>query len=271
MGKHSKTRSPLLPRSRKPMLATALIPMVGVCAAAAAAATDDAQVTAAPAASPTTAAAPEPATAGHPAPARSNTPTSLPTRPAHDLTVAPVRATPPPPMPASVTDGQVPATNYRAYKQAADTIARTEPVCGIDWKLIAGIGKVESHHADNGDVDPSGRLKTPIYGPTLDGSLAGNQVITDTDGGAIDGDPVHDRAVGPMQFIPQTWKKYAADGNGDGIADPQNIYDAALTSARYLCDGGLNLRDIAGQTAAVLRYNNSMTYVDNVLGFARSY
>ncbi|WP_338836579.1 lytic transglycosylase domain-containing protein [Gordonia polyisoprenivorans] len=272
MGKHSKTRSPLLPRSRKPMLATALIPMVGVCAAAAAAATDDAQVTAAPAASPTTAAAPEPATLSHPAPARSNTPTSLPTRPARDLTVAPVRATPPPPpMPVSVTDGQVPAINYRAYKQAADTIARTEPVCGIDWKLIAGIGKVESHHADNGDADPSGRLKTPIYGPTLDGSLAGNQVITDTDGGAIDGDPVHDRAVGPMQFIPQTWKKYAADGNGDGIADPQNIYDAALTTARYLCDGGLNLRDIAGQTAAVLRYNNSMTYVDNVLGFARSY
>ena len=56
-----------------------------------------------------------------------------------------------------------------------------------------------------------------------------------------------------------------------GKADPQNIFDAALTTARYLCDGNLDLRNDASRVTAILRYNNSMTYVDNVLGFARSY
>jgi hypothetical protein len=38
----------------------------------------------------------------------------------------------------------------------------------------------------------------------LDGS-AGRQEILDTDGGLYDNDLVYDRAVGPMQSIPQTW------------------------------------------------------------------
>ncbi len=74
-----------------------------------------------------------------------------------------------------------------------------------------------------------------------------------------------------MQFLPSTWKAYAADGNGDGKSDPQNIFDAALTTARYLCDDNLDLRNPASLTTAILRYNNSMEYVNNVLGFARSY
>ena len=73
-----------------------------------------------------------------------------------------------------------------------------------------------------------GTTVTPILGPVLDGRLAGNEVIRDTDKGAIDGDPTHDRAVGPMQFIPATWAGYASDGNGDGIKDPNNVFDAAL-------------------------------------------
>lgn len=173
--------------------------------------------------------------------------------------------------PASVKNGDVPLVNYRAYTAAATDMAKTAPGCAIPWTVIAGIGKVESHHANNGDVDAKGQLKTPIYGPTLDGSLAGNQVITDTDGGKLDGDAVHDRAVGPMQFLPSTWEHYAADGNGDGKADPQNIFDAALTTARYLCDDKVDMRNPASETTAILRYNNSMDYVGNVLGFARSY
>ncbi|ALG84969.1 lytic transglycosylase domain-containing protein [Gordonia phthalatica] len=174
-------------------------------------------------------------------------------------------------VPASVKSGAVPKINFEAYQAAAAKIAKDEPRCGIDWRLIAGIGKVESHHANFGDADKTGELRTPIYGPTLNGTLAGNQVINDTDGGKLDGDPVYDRAVGPMQFLPSTWNHYAGDGNGDGKSDPQNLFDAALTTAKYLCDEGLNLRTVADQTTAVLRYNNSMEYVSNVLGFARSY
>ena len=45
-----------------------------------------------------------------------------------------------------------------------------------------------------------------------------------------------------MQFIPSTWALYGADGNGDGVADPFNIFDAAAAAAHYLCRAGGNLQ-----------------------------
>jgi hypothetical protein len=77
--------------------------------------------------------------------------------------------------------------------------------------------------------------------------------------------------MGPMQFLPGTWTRYAVDGDGDGIADPQNLFDSTLTAARYLCSGSLNLRDPAQVMAAILRYNNSTAYAQNVLGWAAAY
>ena len=275
MGKHSKPRQSILPRafttSRAPLVGAALVPVVGALTAAAGAGSGHISVgSTEPMAvqSPISEAShqPTPRPTSTPAPAP-GTPIAAPAK----VTATPRLAPPPPPLPASVADGAVPKIAFEAYQRAADAIARSQPTCGIPWRLIAGIGKVESHHANDGDAMPDGTLKNPIFGPTLDGTLAGNQVITDTDGGRLDGDAVHDRAMGPMQFIPSTWEKYAADGNGDGKADPQNLFDAALTTARYLCDGHLDLRNEVAETTAVLRYNNSMEYVSNVLGFARSY
>ena len=77
--------------------------------------------------------------------------------------------------------------------------------------------------------------------------------------------------MGPMQFLPGTWARYASDGDGDGKADVQNLYDATLAAARYLCSGGLNLRDQSQVMTAILRYNNSMAYARNVLGWAAAY
>ena len=74
-----------------------------------------------------------------------------------------------------------------------------------------------------------------------------------------------------MQFLPGTWARYASDGDGDGVADPQNIFDSTLAAARYLCSGGLNLRDQSQVMTAILRYNNSMPYAQNVLGWAAAY
>ena len=54
-------------------------------------------------------------------------------------------------------------------------------------------------------------------------------------------------------------------------ADPQNLYDATLAAARYLCSGGLNLRDQSQVLSSILRYNNSMPYAQNVLGWAAAY
>ncbi|MFI6366407.1 lytic transglycosylase domain-containing protein [Nocardia sp. NPDC050630] len=175
--------------------------------------------------------------------------------------------------PAALPSGPlgIPGVAVAAYQNAENILAAENPVCGMPWSLLAGIGRVESTHAFGGKADADGNPLTPVYGPVLDGSLSGNHVIRDTDGGALDGLSGYDRAIGPMQFLPETWKRYGADGNGDGIADPQNLFDAALTAGRYLCDGGLNMRDLTQQTRAILRYNNSMAYVANVMAWAGSY
>ncbi|MFC7448621.1 lytic transglycosylase domain-containing protein [Rhodococcus daqingensis] len=177
------------------------------------------------------------------------------------------------PMPVAVTVSElgIPELVLGAYRLAESTMATEAPGCGVTWHLLAGIGRIESGHAGGGRTDAAGTTVTPILGPTLDGHLAGNNVITDTDGGRLDGNPKHDRAVGPMQFIPGTWARYAADGNGDAVADPNNIFDASLAAARYLCSGGLNLRDSAQEVRAVLRYNNSMAYAANVLAWSAAY
>ena len=175
--------------------------------------------------------------------------------------------------PAALPPGPlgIPGVAVAAYQNAENILAAENPVCGMPWSMLAGIGRVESTHAFGGKADADGNPLTPVYGPVLDGSLAGNHVVRDTDRGALDGLSGYDRAIGPMQFLPETWKRYGADGNGDGIADPQNLFDAALTAGRYLCDGGLNMRDLTQQTRAILRYNNSMAYVANVMAWAGSY
>ena len=55
------------------------------------------------------------------------------------------------------------------------------------------------------------------------------------------------------------------------MADPQNLFDATLAAARYLCSGGMNLRNQSQALTAILRYNNSMAYAQNVLGWAAAY
>nr|WP_084145496.1 lytic murein transglycosylase [Amycolatopsis jejuensis] len=164
----------------------------------------------------------------------------------------------------------IPGSMLKAYHNAADILAREQPGCHVDWALIAAIGRVESNHARGGYVDAHGTTLERILGPVLDGS-GGFAAIRDTDGGRYDGDRVWDRAVGPTQFIPSTWASYASDGNGDGVSDPNNIYDETLASGRYLCSGGLDLSSDAMQRVAVRRYNNSQSYVDTVMGYAAGY
>jgi membrane-bound lytic murein transglycosylase B len=164
----------------------------------------------------------------------------------------------------------IPGSMLKAYKNAADILAKEQPNCHLDWALIASIGRIESNHARGGYVNANGDTLEPILGPVLNGAGA-FAAIADTDGGKYDGDTVWDRAVGPTQFIPSTWRGYASDGNGDGVSNPNNIYDEALATARYLCSGGLDLSTDAGQRIAVRRYNNSQSYVDTVLAWATAY
>lgn len=179
-----------------------------------------------------------------------------------------VSAPPPPIVLNSPGAMRIPAVALAAYRNAEHTMATAAPGCGVSWNLLAGIGRIESQHANGGATDARGTAVTPIYGPALDGTLPGNEVIVQT---VQAGRPMYARAIGPMQFLPGTWSRYASDGDGDGKADPQNVYDASLAAARYLCSGGLNLRNQSQVLTAILRYNNSMAYAQNVMGWAAAY
>ena len=165
----------------------------------------------------------------------------------------------------------IPTVALNAYRVAAARLANADPGCGIDWALLAGIGREESDHGQfAGAVLHADGVSTPrIIGIALNGH--GTALIRDTDHGALDGDTVYDHAVGPMQFIPSTWAEYGTDADGDGRANVFDINDAALTAARYLCAAGGDLRSHAGQVAAVLAYNDSDQYLAQVLALADAY
>jgi hypothetical protein len=164
----------------------------------------------------------------------------------------------------------IPATVLSAYERAAALLSTSEPGCRLPVALLAGIGEVESGQARGGRVDANGTALQPILGPVLDGG-AGTAAIHDTDHGVLDGNTVWDRAVGPMQFIPSTWRSWGADGNGDGIEDPENVYDAALAAGRYLCAHGRDLSNQSGMDSAILSYNDSGRYLQLVLAWVGVY
>ena len=94
----------------------------------------------------------------------------------------------------------------------------------VPWQVLAAINEIETD-----------------YGRNLSVSTAG--------------------AVGWMQFLPSTWKRYAVDANGDGVADPYNPADAVFTAARYLHAAGAS----QNISQAIFAYNHAGWYVQSVL------
>jgi membrane-bound lytic murein transglycosylase B len=164
----------------------------------------------------------------------------------------------------------IPSIVFDAYRRAEAMMAAINPNCHVPWSLLAGIGRIESGHARGGQVDAAGNTLGRIMGPALDGR-PGFASIAASDGGAWTGDPVWEHAVGPMQFLPSTWKRYALNGKGYGAPDPHNIYDATLSAANYLCANAGDLRDPVQQAIAVWHYNPSDSYVRTVLAWAAAY
>lgn len=164
----------------------------------------------------------------------------------------------------------IPERAVIAYAAADLTVAHEQPSCAIGWNTLAGIGWVESRHGSYGgaSLDEGGQVSPPILGPRLDGD--GVAAIADTDGGALDGDAQWDRAMGPLQFIPETWRRWGADGDADGTRDPHHIDDAALAAARYLCRSG-PLTTEASWRDAVFAYNPLTRYIDDVATRANQY
>ena len=173
---------------------------------------------------------------------------------------------------ATVDGVDFPLVALDAYHRAARSIEIEAPDCGVRWWAIAGISRIEGRHGTYGgsSLDERGDTTTRIIGIQLNGTNQ-TQVVPDTDGGALDGDAAYDRAVGPMQFIPGTWARFAADGNGDSVASPFNLYDATLAAARYLCRASGALAEDDALRRAYFSYNHSEAYVENVLRWARLY
>ena len=166
---------------------------------------------------------------------------------------------------------EIPVIALEAYAYAARVAEVENPKCHIAWTTLAGIGQVESHHgtyrgatlAPNGDVSP------PIRGVRLDGTGDNLRIVGEDDGTGADRGVA--RAMGPMQFIPETWRLYGVDAHNDGIASPDNIDDAALSAAGYLCWRGKDLATPRGWISALRAYNNSGVYARAVRDWATAY
>jgi len=174
--------------------------------------------------------------------------------------------------PVDLDRAGIPVRALAGYRKAVVLIDPVDPRCHIDWALLAAIGRVESDHGRFGgnQLDVAGVARPGIIGIALDGAN-GTARITDTDGGLMDRDTVYDRAVGPMQFLPGTWRAVGTDADGDRLKNPQDIADAATAAAIYLCSGHADLSGPAGLRAAIMRYNASDSYVRTVTAIADAY
>jgi membrane-bound lytic murein transglycosylase B len=167
----------------------------------------------------------------------------------------------------------IPAVALRAYADASLTVGVEQPGCRLGWSTLAAIGGIESGHGTHGasTLRQDGTTTVPILGPALDGRPGFAAIRATAQSTAWHGDPTWDHAVGPLQFLPSTWLQWRADGDGDGSDDPNDIDDAALGAARYLCASGADLMGATGWHDAVFSYNHLEQYVADVLGAANRY
>ncbi|HZQ31243.1 MAG TPA: lytic murein transglycosylase [Mycobacterium sp.] len=166
----------------------------------------------------------------------------------------------------------IPVTALEAYAYAAKVAQVENPSCHLAWTTLAGIGLVESHHGTyrGATIAPNGDVTPPIRGVRLDGS-DGNLEIAGDNAVTMDDDSSYARAMGPMQFIPETWRLYGVDANNDGVISPDNIDDAALSAAGYLCWRGRDLATPEGWMRALRAYNLSDQYARAVRDWATAY
>ncbi|WP_233608453.1 M23 family metallopeptidase [Nocardia stercoris] len=180
----------------------------------------------------------------------------------------------------------IPEQALYAYGHATTALQATQPNCHLGWTTLAAIAATESNHARYGgaSIAPNGQVGPPIRGVPLDGTH-GNANITAP---GANGRPAYVRAEGPFQFLPDTWKRWGlaagtpnpqlttalttgSQATGAANGNPDNINDAALAAARYLCADNHDLATPAGWTSAILAYNHSGAYLDRIHSTAIRY
>lgn len=130
--------------------------------------------------------------------------------------------------PSEQAISDIPSHYLEEYRRAAEEY-------GLDWAILAAIGKIESGHGEGGKEN------------TCIGSYAG--------------------ATGPMQFMPATWASFGTDGDGDGTKDVCDYRDSIHGAANYLAQSGAP----QDYQSALFAYNNAQWYVDDVLAQAAEY
>ena len=125
---------------------------------------------------------------------------------------------------SAAAQAQIPPEYLRAYRRAGERY-------GLDWAILAGIGRVECDHGR--DPDPSCTREGAV-------NSAG--------------------AGGPMQFLASTWARYGVDGDGDGRIDRWDAADAVYGAANYLRASGAP----GDYRKAIYAYNHAAWYVAEV-------
>ncbi|MFZ2528881.1 MAG: hypothetical protein WAX14_14715 [Rhodococcus sp. (in: high G+C Gram-positive bacteria)] len=169
--------------------------------------------------------------------------------PADPLSQFPPDVTVPPgqPSPVLAQDGPlaVPELVYYAYRAAEMQLQIDTPGCGLQWNLLAAVGRIESGHADGGRTDVLGTLSAPRVSPNGE--------------------------LGPLQLPTAVWEQYTADGNADGHADPQNVFDQSLAAGHWLCADGASLREPEGRAVPLARFDARPEYLKNVEAWSAAY
>lgn len=160
----------------------------------------------------------------------------------------------------------VPDRALQAYAYAAAIMDRSAPECGIGWPTLAAIGSVMSNHgrADGATVEADGTVAPALRDLDLADPGRAEERVADTDAGRFDGTSTQDVPMGPMQFSPSRWQQWATDADNDGDPDPDSVDDAALSTARFLCAVGGDLRSPDGWTRAVSQFYPSTMFVMKV-------
>lgn len=131
----------------------------------------------------------------------------------------------------------IPQRALQAYAYAAYAVEK-EDGCSIGWPTIAALGAVLTNHGrhENASINEDGKTTLPLR--AVAPAAGGKDSVPDTDGGDIDGDSTQDIPVGPMQLMPSRWEQYGVAVEPGDQPNPDQIDDAALTTAKILCTAG---------------------------------
>jgi cell wall-associated NlpC family hydrolase len=156
------------------------------------------------------------------------------------------------------------APAYSAAVAAAEKITSDTPDCPIQPAVLAAFGRVMSNNgqADRVTTNDLGRTSAPLRGLTA-------TPTPDTDQGTIDGSAIDDRRVGPMQLTPAIWSQFGADGDGDATANPDSLFDGALTVGRTMCARSVDPRSSDSLSAAVGGLTTNSAQAAAIMGTAR--